>query len=97
MYFGYGIVKVVDVDVYLIVNGCVGGNNGGDLILGGDEVSFLVFGYKLKGIVYVDLSWSGVVISIVDVYCNGILVGFVVNINSYIDIIIIKGGGSYIY
>ncbi len=97
VYFGHGIVKAADADAYLTANGCAGGNNGGDPIPGGDEVSLSASGYKSKGTAYVDLSWSGAATSTVDVYRNGTLVGSVANTNSYTDTITTKGGGSYTY
>jgi hypothetical protein len=54
-------------------------------------------GYKVKGEQKVDLTWSGLHATSVDVYRNGSQVGVVSNSGAWTDHINRKGGGAYTY
>jgi len=54
-------------------------------------------GYKVKGVHYADLEWSGAGSSDVDIYRDGANIGPTANDGFYTDNIGNKGGGSYIY
>lgn len=92
VYFGYGIVQAKAADDYLIANPC-GGDGGGDP----GTTDLNITGYKVRGVQHVDLVWSGVMGSLVDIYRNGSVVHSVNNNGEYTDNIGVKGGGSYTY
>jgi len=54
-------------------------------------------GYKVKGVHYADLEWSGAGSSDVDIYRDGANIGPTANDGFYTDNIGNKGGGSYTY
>jgi serine protease len=54
-------------------------------------------GYKVKGIMKADLSWSGATTTNVDVYRNASLVATTVNDGTYTDHINQKGSGTFVY
>lgn len=92
VYFGYGIVQAKAADDYLIANPC-GGDGGGDP----GTTDLNITGYKVRGVQHVDLVWSGISGSSVDIYRNGTVVNSVSNNGEYTDNIGVKGGGSYTY
>ncbi|KPV94822.1 Minor extracellular protease Epr precursor [Pseudoalteromonas sp. P1-9] len=92
VYFGYGIVQAKAADDYLIANPC-GGDGGGDP----GTTDLNITGYKVRGVQHVDLVWSGISGSSVDIYRNGTVVTSVSNNGEYTDNIGVKGGGSYTY
>ncbi|AIY63847.1 S8 family serine peptidase [Pseudoalteromonas piratica] len=92
VYFGYGIVQAKAADDYLIANPC-GGDGGGDP----GTTDLKITGYKVRGVQHVDLVWSGLMGSLVDIYRNGSVVDSVNNNGEYTDNIGVKGGGSYTY
>lgn len=53
--------------------------------------------YKVRGLQNVDLNWSGLTGSQVDIYRNGTIISTVSNQGSHTDNIGEKGGGSYVY
>ena len=60
-------------------------------------INLTASGFKRKGVINADLSWSGASTSTVDVYRNGVLVATVPNNGSYTDSTGQKGGGSFTY
>jgi subtilisin len=61
-------------------------------------IALTVSGYKVKGVKTIDLSWSGVSSSDVDIHRDGIvLVEATENVGAYTDNTGEKGGGSYTY
>jgi subtilisin family serine protease len=59
-------------------------------------ITLSVRGYKVKGVQYADLTWSGAAGTNVDIYRNDAYVDSTVN-DAYTDYIGKKGGGSYTY
>ncbi|MEJ2310028.1 MAG: S8 family peptidase [Gammaproteobacteria bacterium] len=80
-----------------------GGNTGSDSIIitvggsSGDEISLEVSTYRIRGIKYVDLTWSGANSTNIDVYRDGVLIATTANDGAYTDNINAVGGGSYTY
>ena len=77
-------------------------------LLGTDSVTVLVAetptgfvlevrGYKVKGLQFVDLSWSGTTASNIEVRRDGLLLATVSNSGSHTDEIGIRGAGIYTY
>lgn len=93
VYFGYGIVQAMDADAYLLANPCANDGDGGN----NSDSDLTLSGYKVKGVQHVDLMWTGISGSTVDVYRNGNNVATVSNSGNYIDNIGAKGAGSYTY
>ena len=60
-------------------------------------INLTASGFKRKGVINADLSWSGASTSTVEVYRNGALVATVPNNGSYTDNTGQKGGGSFTY
>ncbi|MCF6148990.1 MAG: S8 family serine peptidase [Candidatus Kuenenia sp.] len=54
-------------------------------------------GYKVKGVQYADLTWSGANSAQVEIYRDGALIDTVDNTGAYTDNIGSKGGGAYTY
>ena len=54
-------------------------------------------GYKVKGLQKVDLLWSGVTTTLVDIYRNGTRVSTTANDGQHTDGINLRGGGIYVY
>jgi PKD repeat protein len=63
----------------------------------GGTISLSGSSYKVKGMVSVDLTWSGATSSSVDVFRNGSKVATTANGGSYTDQTGLKGGGSLTY
>ncbi|MBN7824010.1 S8 family serine peptidase [Bowmanella dokdonensis] len=97
VYFGYGIVQAADASAYLSANGCAGGDNGGGTDPEPGDLSLSASGYKVKGLQYADLSWSGSSAGSVDVYRNGALVTTTANDGAYTDALNQKGSATYSY
>jgi hypothetical protein len=55
--------------------------------------------YKVKGIQHVDLAWSGIAGTTVDIFRNGVEISSdsTPNTGTYTDNIGVKGGGAYEY
>jgi subtilisin len=73
------------------------GNGGGN---GGDDpaaVTLSVTGYKVRGLIKADLTWSGATTSSVDITRNDAPLATVPNTGTYTDNIDQRGGGSYTY
>ena len=56
-----------------------------------------VAGRKLKGVIYVDLTWSGATSSDVDIFRNGVKILTTTNDGAHADNTGAKGGGSFTY
>ncbi|HEX6306190.1 MAG TPA: S8 family serine peptidase, partial [Anaerolineales bacterium] len=80
-----------------------GGNTGSDGITitvgggSGDGISLSVNAYKVRGVKYADLSWSGATSTNVDVYRDGNLLVTSANDGAYTDGPLGRGGGSATY
>ena len=80
-----------------------GGNTGSDSITitvgggSGDGISLSVNAYKVRGIKYADLTWSGATSTNVDVYRDGNLLVTTANDGAYTDGPLGRGGGSATY
>ena len=64
---------------------------------GGDPISLTVTGYKVKGVKFADLSWSGATTATVDIVRDGAVIATPANSGSYTDDTAQKGGGSFTY
>ena len=64
---------------------------------GGDPISLSGSGYKVKGVKFVDLTWSGATSTTVDVFRDGAKITTMANDGAYTDNTGEKGGGSYTY
>jgi PKD repeat protein len=62
-----------------------------------EAVSLSAVGYKIRGLKYVDVSWSGATSTSVDIYRNGAVVATVDNNGAWTHDTGQRGGGSYIY
>ncbi|OGZ42197.1 MAG: hypothetical protein A3C80_03065 [Candidatus Ryanbacteria bacterium RIFCSPHIGHO2_02_FULL_45_43] len=60
-------------------------------------VTLAAVGYKIKGLMKADLSWSGATSGNVDVYRNGSVITTTPNDGTYTDNINQKGGGTFTY
>jgi len=60
-------------------------------------ITLSVTGYKVKGVQFADLTWSGATGTNVDVYRNATLITTTANDGAHTDNIGKKGGGSYTY
>ncbi|GIU12082.1 MULTISPECIES: S8 family serine peptidase [unclassified Shewanella] len=96
VYFGHGIIDAAAANAYLTVNGCAGGDGGGDPGTG-DGLTVTADSYKQRGVKKVDLNFSGAAGSSVDVYRNGTKIDTASSSAIYTDSITTKGGGTYTY
>lgn len=64
---------------------------------GGDPISLTATGYKVKGVKFADLAWSGATTASVDIYRDGTKITTTANSGSYTDNTGQKGGGSFTY
>lgn len=60
-------------------------------------IALAVRGYKVKGVKYADLTWSGATSANVDIYRNGSIITRTTNDGLHTDAISTKGGGTYTY
>ena len=60
-------------------------------------VTLSTVGYKVKGLMKADLSWSGATSGNVDVYRNGSVITTTANDGTYTDSINQRGGGTFTY
>ena len=60
-------------------------------------VSLAVSGYKVKGVIHADLTWSGATSTSIDVYRNGARITTTANDGAYTDNTGLRGGGSLTY
>lgn len=60
-------------------------------------IDLSTIGYKIKGLMKADLSWSGATSVNVDVYRNGVVITSTVNDGAYTDNINQRGGGTFTY
>jgi hypothetical protein len=60
------------------------------------EITLTATGYKVKGVQYADLRWTGAAAQEVDIYRNGVRTT-TLNDGFYTDPIGKKGGGTYTY
>jgi subtilisin len=77
-----------------------GGDGGGGGGGGGDEpaaVDLAVSAYKVRGVRYADLTWSGAVGTNVDVYRDGTWYETTANDGAFTDATGLKGGGTFTY
>ena len=63
----------------------------------GDDITLSVSAYKVRGVKYADLTWSGATTTKVEVYRDGNLVGTVDNSGSWTHATNERGGGSHTY
>ena len=59
------------------------------------QITLSAAGYRVHGVHTVDLSWSGVSSSSVDIYSDGVVVATVPNIDAYTDNIGVRGGNVH--
>jgi len=64
---------------------------------GGSTIALTAVGYKVRGSQYVDLTWSGVTSTNVDVYRDGTIVATTPDDEEHTDITGSKGGATYVY
>lgn len=62
-----------------------------------DGISLTATGYKEKGVILADLTWSNLSGTKVDVYRDGEIIATVDNTGSYTDATGVKGGGTFSY
>jgi subtilisin len=80
-----------------------GGSAGSDsvtvTVVGGSAGDFLLSGnaYKIRGVQYADLAWSGATSTHVDVYGGSNLIATTANVGAYTDGPLGRGGGSTTY
>ena len=61
------------------------------------DITLSTVGYKVKGLMKADLSWSGATSASVDMYRNGVVVVTTANDRTYTDNINQKGSGTFTY
>ena len=61
------------------------------------DITLSTVGYKVKGLMKADLSWSGATSASVDVHRNGVVVVTTANDGFYTDNINQKGSGTFTY
>ena len=61
------------------------------------DIALATVGYKVKGVMKADLSWSGATSGNVDVYRNGSVITTTANDGTYTDNINQKGSGTFTY
>jgi subtilisin len=66
------------------------GGSAGDFLLSGDA-------YKIRGMQYADLAWSGSMSTSVDVYRDGVLIDTLTDVGAYTDGPLGRGGSSATY
>ncbi|HUF30922.1 MAG TPA: PKD domain-containing protein, partial [Gemmatimonadaceae bacterium] len=64
---------------------------------GGGEITLSATGYKVRGRMHADLTWSGATSTNVDVYRNGAVVATTANDGAYTDATNFVGGGTLTY
>lgn len=64
---------------------------------GGPTIDLALAGRKVKGVIYVDLSWSGATSTNIDIFRNGVKITTTANDSAYTDNTGAKGARSYTY